>query len=272
MHAPNWRLGCVSYLNTRPLVHQIENYLPGVELIEAVPAALAEMLESDRVDVALCPAIDYQRSKSQWKLLPATVIACNGPTLTVRAYARIPFEHVNHVAVDTESHTSVALLRIILQRQFGRTITLHPLNRSQPDEPAIMLIGDKVVTDPPDPQVYRYELDLGAQWKQLTDLQFVFAGWMAKATCVAQRDDWDVLAMALRQCALDNLRELSPLIDRYARAYGWPEDQARLYLGQLLRYPFNDRKMQSLQRFYSEAAAMRIIPHRRELRMIPISA
>ena len=41
---------------------------------------------------------------------------------------------------------------------------------------AVLLIGDKVVTDPA--IGYDYQIDLGAMWYEMTGLPFVFAAWV----------------------------------------------------------------------------------------------
>ena len=43
---------------------------------------------------------------------------------------------------------------------------------------AMLLIGDKVVTR--EPRGMGFQLDLGAAWKELTGLPFVFAVWMVR--------------------------------------------------------------------------------------------
>ena len=43
------RIGCVSYLNTVPMIEGLE-LLPEAELVKAVPAKLVSMLERDEVD------------------------------------------------------------------------------------------------------------------------------------------------------------------------------------------------------------------------------
>ena len=42
---------------------------------------------------------------------------------------------------------------------------------------SVLLIGDKVVTDAPPEERYPYQMDLGAAWKELTGLPFVYAVW-----------------------------------------------------------------------------------------------
>ena len=49
------RIGAVTYLNTKPLIHQLEQLAPEAELILDLPSRLADRLEQGELDVALIP-------------------------------------------------------------------------------------------------------------------------------------------------------------------------------------------------------------------------
>src|SRR5437870_4538763 len=106
------RVASVSYLNARPLIHGLGDD-GDVDLHLDVPSRLLEGLRRQRFDVALLPVIDYQRMEGL-RLVPAGGIGCDGLTLTVRLFSRVPISEIQTLACDTESHTSVALARIIL--------------------------------------------------------------------------------------------------------------------------------------------------------------
>ena len=106
------RIGSVSYLNAKPLIYGLEEEKDlRVEL--AVPAKLLEGLRSGAYDVALLPVIDFQRMEGL-RVLTSGGIGCDGPTLTVRIFSKAPIEQIKVLACDTDSHTSVALARVIL--------------------------------------------------------------------------------------------------------------------------------------------------------------
>ncbi|MEM9083757.1 MAG: MqnA/MqnD/SBP family protein, partial [Planctomycetota bacterium] len=176
------RLGAVSYLNTLPMIEGLGK-LAEVTLTLTPPSELASMLERDEVDLALASSIDYQRSSIPLAILPVGMIGSSGPTLTVRLFSRVPIEDLKTVACDVDSHTSVTLLRIVLQQQHGLSPELLPFdadalehrhNAADDDWPeSLLLIGDKVVTASPPAIVYPHQLDLGEAWKDLTGLPFV---------------------------------------------------------------------------------------------------
>ena len=149
------RIGCVSFLNAKPLIHGLETRAD-LSIQLDVPSHLLKQLETSVVDIALCPVIDYQRSGCPLEMVPAGGICCQGPTLTVRLFSRVPFEEITHIHTDTDSHTSIALLKIILSQQYGLTPKIQPYiadnttpNAAASPPQAILLIGDKVVNTPP---------------------------------------------------------------------------------------------------------------------------
>lgn len=278
------RIGCVSYLNTVPLIEGLDR-VEGLELVRAAPAMLAGMLERGEVDIALASLVDAARSRVGLSLLPAGMIGCDGPTFTVRLFSRVPFERVTRVHADTESHTSVVLCRVVLKKKFGVEASVVDFDaregvevgagaparggqapRARSDEPragagapeTLLLIGDKVVTCAPEHALYPHELDLGGAWKELTGLPFVYAAWMCRG---AEAGDERI---ALGALLLDRQRRRNALrLDWIAEVRGpehrWPADLARTYLRGHLRYEVGDRERQAAERFLSEAAAMGLI-------------
>src|ERR1700722_2889150 len=106
------RVGSVSFLNAKPLIHGLEKD-DAISLRLDVPSRLLGGLQSHRLDVALLPVIDYQRLAGL-RMLTAGGIASDGPTLTVRIFSPEPISKVTTLACDTDSHTSIALARILL--------------------------------------------------------------------------------------------------------------------------------------------------------------
>ena len=53
------RIGAVSYLNTKPLVHGLAELAPRIEIVYDLPSRLADELAAERLDVALIPSVEY---------------------------------------------------------------------------------------------------------------------------------------------------------------------------------------------------------------------
>lgn len=247
------RIGSVSFFNARPLIHGLENQ-PGLELSLDVPSRLLTDLAEHRFDVALLPIIDYQRMPGL-KLVPSGGIGCDGPTLTVRVFSRVPIERVRSLACDTDSHTSVALARILFAESYGVNPEFVDWNVHEQDRPrtdAVLLIGDKVVLD--EPKDYAHQIDLGGSWKAMTGLPFVFAAWVARNGV-----DLGDLPLRLERARHEGLLHVDEIVERHARPRGWPAAIARQYLTSFLRFDIGDRQLEAIRLFHALAARRGII-------------
>jgi chorismate dehydratase len=240
------RVASVSFLNARPLIYGLENH-EDLEMTLAVPSRLLELLRAAACDVALLPVIDYQRLAGL-QIVPSGGIGCDGHTLTVRIFAQQPIAQTRVLACDPDSHTSVALARIILAERFGLRPEFIDLTRAsgRPGE-ARLLIGDKVVCE--EPVGLEHQLDLGHAWKEMTGLPFVFAVWTARAGCNL-RD----LPQRLQEAKQQGLAQVSELIQRYAVPRGWPPGVALQYLTVYLRYDIAQPQLRSIRLFHELAA------------------
>lgn len=252
------RIACVRYLNTVPLIEGLEK-LPSIELLPTVPARIAGTVESGEADLGLVSMIDATRTRRPLALVPAGMIGCDGRTLTVRVFSRVPLERVRSLHADTDSHTSVALARILLDRSFGVRPEVVAFEARDPDwasgPETVLLIGDKVVTDAPPADRYPHQLDLGDAWKGLTGLPFVYAMWMCRADRAGEQVIATGAAVLDRQRRRNRMR-LDWIVARHASAHRWPEDLAREYLGTLLRFEVGEREREAVERFVSEASAL----------------
>ena len=251
-------MGSVSFLNAKPLIYGLES-APDIELGLDVPSRLLDDLRAARFDVALLPVIDYQRMPGL-KVLTSGGIGCDGPTLTVRVFSPVPVERIRVLACDTDSHTSVALARVLLAERHGVRPEFVPLDRVPAGGAAgaaavgvaRLLIGDKVVCE--EPAGLPHQLDLGEEWKSLTGLPFVFAAWMARPG-VALGD----LPGRLEAAKRAGLAHVDEIVRRYAVPRGWPPAQAERYLTDYLKFDIGPRQVEAMRLFHRLAAEHGVI-------------
>jgi chorismate dehydratase len=274
------KLGAVKYLNTLPLIEGLE-LAREVSITSAAPAKLGPMLTRGEVDIALASIVDYMRggddaSPKRLVLLPVGGIGCDGPTLTVRLFSKVPLEQVRVIHADTDSHTSVLLARLLLEDfvhargvegkmgQDGRIGIVDYDARERVSIGAnaggsavehesqwpqtLLLIGDKVVVDSPPAVRYPYQMDLGEAWKAWTGLPFVYAMWMCAADDVA-RPEFIVAAQLLHRQRLRNTHRIEWLIDKAVDERRWPRDLAQAYVTEYLRYEIGSRQKAGVERF-----------------------
>jgi chorismate dehydratase len=251
-----FRIGSVSYLNAKPLIHGLDRQ-PDLDVQLDVPARLLDGLASQRFDVALLPVIDYQRLPDL-RIVPSGGIGCDGAALTVRIFSPLPIQQITTLACDIESHTSVALARIILSRQYG--IAPNLIDLAQPTGGAMLLIGDKVVTH--EPPAMPHQLDLGAAWKELTGMPFVFALWIARP-----RVELGDLPQRLQLAKQQGLANLQSIVDTYALPAGWPRDLALQYLSDNLKFDVGPAQLDAIRLFHDLAAQHALIPSPRPLQL-----
>ena len=246
-------VGSVSFLNAKPLIYGLEAEA-GLRLSLDVPSRLLDGLLDARYDVALLPVIDYQRMPGL-RLLTSGGIGCDGATLTVRIFSPVPVEQIRTLACDTDSHTSVALARVVLSRLYGVKPRFVDLAAGVvKGDTALLLIGDKVVCE--EPQGLPHQVDLGEAWKRLTGLPFVFAAWIARDGV-----DLGMLPERLALARRDGLAHLDEIIARHAVPRGWPAEVARRYLAEHLKFDVGPDQLRAIRLFHQYAAEEGVTGH-----------
>ncbi len=244
---PPIRIGCVSYLNAKPLIYGLES-ASNLRLSLDVPAKLIDGLRDELFDVALLPIIDVQRL-ANLRILTSGGIGCDGPTLTVRIFSRVPMSEISTLACDTHSHSSVALARVLLAEMHDRHPEFVGFDHGHPSgsPQAILLIGDKVVCE--EPKGFEYQVDLGEAWKKMTGMPFVFAAWVS-------RDGVQLgnLPDQLRESKVQGMAHLREIVERDAVPRGWPADLAMRYMTEYLKYDIGPRQLQAIRLFHQLAA------------------
>ncbi|QDV48627.1 Chorismate dehydratase [Gimesia fumaroli] len=178
---PPIRVGAVSYLNSKPLIEDLEDLAENAELMLDYPSLLADDLATGRIDVGLVPSIEVIRNPD-YEVISNACVATQGPVLSVKMYSRVPLGHIKRLALDMGSRTSATLVRIMLAEQYGVFPEVEPLPIEQTIEgtqaDAILLIGDRAIHTPETEFVATW--DLGEEWLRWTGLPFVFAMWAVR--------------------------------------------------------------------------------------------
>lgn len=256
---PKWRLGVVSFLNARPLIAGLEGD-PRFELVFDVPARLPARLEAGEFDAALVPVIDLVAEGRDWQIISDACIGCDGETLTVRVFSRVPPQEIQTLHVDGDSHTSVALARVLWKETYGRELNVLPYSGSETvaECEAVLLIGDKVVGH--SLIEYETETDLGSAWKSLTSLPFVFAAWAGP-----RGGDVSELAVHLSAARDQGVASSAMIAEDVAPGLGWPVTLAKRYLATRLKFDLGQRQREGMTRFLELATRENLVPPNREL-------
>src|SRR5271170_4035694 len=113
------RIASVEYLNTAPLVWGFtEGPLQGkYDITFSVPSQCAEALRGGDADVAIIPAVEYQRIDNL-TVLPGMSIAAAGEVRSILVVAKKPIELAKRIALDSSSRSSAALVRILAKEKW----------------------------------------------------------------------------------------------------------------------------------------------------------
>jgi len=254
------KLGCLPYLNVRPLVYTLERACPerrrrsglpeGWELTYAPPSELARMLAAG--EIAAAPVSSFACFlNTDLEICPDICIAADGPVRSVLLLSRVPVGRIERVALDTSSLSGAAMIRIILQEahglrpEFVRFRMQDPLAPIPPHADAALLIGDPAMLCPKDGLVV---LDVGVEWKNLTGLPAVFAVW-------AGRQMTGGLISLLREAKRVGLGLLPEIAREESARLGLSYEACHEYLAEVISYDMGERERESLEVFRQKAAA-----------------
>jgi len=175
------RVGAVSYLNTKPLLYGIKRsgLMDKIDLIEEYPSRIATMLVEDKIDVGLVPVAIIPKLK-EYHIITDYCIGAEGKVASVCLFSEVPMEQIEKVLLDYQSRTSVNLAKVLLKRYWKKEVVLEDakedFRKFIGGTVAGVVIGDRALVQT---KKSKYVYDLGAEWKAMTGLPFVFAAWVA---------------------------------------------------------------------------------------------
>ncbi len=257
------RIGAVNYLNTKPLICDLDQLAPEADLILDLPSRLADRLAAGELDVALIPVIEYFRAGT-YSAVPNISIATRGPVLSVTLFSRKPWPEIRRVALDEGSRTSAALTQILLRKRHGITPEVIPLpldrDAEDADADAVLLIGDRAMRACLPGMDFAF--DLGREWHDWTGLPFVYALWAVRAGA-----DLGGVEAALHEAKRRGVRKAGVIAQREAPGLGLDAGYCRRYLADILHFDLGPRELEGLARYHALAAEIGLAPRGGEVRM-----
>ena len=223
------RLGVVPYLNALPLYWTLRDQC---EITKAVPSQLAKQLESGAVDVALLPIADFLRGAGEG-IVGDAIIGATREVRSVLLFHRKPISQIQSIALDSSSHTSVNLLRVLCAdfwKIWPRFEDRAPdLEAMLSNCDAALLIGDPALQAARKSGDWQI-LDLASAWHEFTGKSFVFAAWIAREGLENRENLADFL-----NSARDEGRSLIPQIAAQSHE-NLPIETVESYLTQAIEF------------------------------------
>jgi chorismate dehydratase len=260
------RIGCVKYLNARPLIHGGEG-----DVDFDHPSALCNKLAAGKLDVALVSSFEFLRNPI-YRIVDDVSIASDGPVYSVVVAHRGEIDQIEEIELDPASETSVNLLRCLIAelglppRLVRRSRTAWPTAAElKTSRRARLLIGDQAVRFR---QQYASEFsfwDLGERWQKSVGLPFVYALWLIRP----EVSDPKEIANRLRNLRDGNLANLDELIAELVVGIADPGAQKELtrkflsrYYRENLRFSFGEKEKEGLQIFANSCIKHGLLPKR----------
>jgi chorismate dehydratase len=227
-----------------------------IELVEAVPARCGEMLAQGLVDVALVPAIEYQRIPDL-VVVPGVCVGSREKVRSVNLVSKLDdLKDISRVALDESSRTSATLVKIIFREFLGfepEWVSSAPdLKRMLAENDAALIIGDPGMTFSP----HHFKIfDMASLWRRHTGRGFVFAMWMIGPTASAEARAIDFVA-----ACREGIARTEEIIDFYQPLLGLPREALQKYLGENLSFGIDDDLSAGLDLYYKLAYKHNLIP------------
>jgi len=291
------RISVVEFLNTAPLVWGFtDGPLQGrYDLSFHVPSQCAEALRSGQVDVAIIPAIEYQRMDGM-VVLPDMAVAAKGEVRSILVLAKRPIDMARRLALDTDSRSSVALTRLLCRNLWR----INPEFIDAPPDPSAMLaeadaallIGDPalrvrlmvdalgksagnlVASKQPDgstccgganelpvPGVDTlFVYDVAQQWREMTGKPCVLAVWVGRREVITPEVVVDF--QASKQYGLSHIGEIA---EAAALKLELPPRALEIYLRDHIDFSLDAENVAGLQLYFRMAADAGLIPRAKSI-------
>jgi len=241
------RIGCVKYLNARPLVHG----WPGPVVFDD-PSVLSRQLARGDLDIALVSSFEFLRNPI-YRVIDAISIASDGPVYSVIVAHRGRISEIEEIALDLASQTSAKLLHCLLA-ELGIGARLFNTTAEKPNC-SRLLIGDQAIRFRSEHQSEFQFWDLGDAWKRLVDLPFVYALWLARPEVA----DVQPIAEKLRALRDKNLRNIDDLA---AGQNDFPPHFCHRYWRENIRFRFGQQEKEGLRAFADLCFRHDLLPKR----------
>lgn len=286
------RISIVQYLNTAPLVRGFTHGpLQGkYDLSFTVPSLCAEALRGGEADVAIIPAVEYQRIPGLI-VLPDLSIASKERVRSLLVLSKVPIRRAGSIALDNSSRSTQALVRILCDFRWNiepRSTQAGPdAAEMLKDSDAALVIGDPALriavaaetrANPgPDgewlcegktagiPSVERLHVyDVVREWWHMTERPAVLAVWAARPEAATPELSADFSA------SLDfGLAHLEEICAEASRELQLPERELLLYLRTNIDYSLDAENTKGLLTYFGHCSRLGLIEGMRPLIFAP---
>jgi chorismate dehydratase len=236
--------------------------LDGVRL--CAPAELADALHRRELDAGLVPVAEVLLH-DQYDIVAGIGVVSRGPVRSVFLAHRVPIAKIRRVAVDPNSRSSAALLRVVLQCRYGLAPEYYPRanGATLAEHEAMLVFGDEAVAVA-GREGFTPALDLGEEWTEWTRLPFVYAVWAVQTDRSQESGVRSRLARRLQEAKAAGLAHLEDVVRHSTEG---TEGRRRDYLTRCIRYDLGEAEKAGIRKFQEYLVELKLV-ERHELRFI----
>ncbi|MBW2654557.1 MAG: menaquinone biosynthesis protein [Deltaproteobacteria bacterium] len=180
-------MGKISYINASPVFYGLDHGLlpPWLKMVSDVPSVLNQKLITGQIKISPISAAFYAMNHRELLLLPDLSISCNGRVLSVILASNYEIDNLEgkKVMFSQDSASAASFLKMIFnQRKVSPLYEVGSVTHCQmvsKSVDAVLVIGDTALKHPWG-QAFKYRIDLGQLWYEMTQLPFVFAVWAVR--------------------------------------------------------------------------------------------
>ena len=239
------RIGCVRYLNSRPLIAPYDG-----PVVLDHPSVLAAALERGELDVALVPVFEALRLPG-YVAVDGVSISSLGPVWSVILAYQGALSAIRQVALDPASRTSVHLCKLFFA-EGGASIPEY-VPEPAPPGAARVLIGNQAIAFRELHGGQYQILDFGEEWTRRTGLPFVFAVWLIRP----EVQDPGRVAAAFREIARRGRAQIPEIVARHREHHA---EFALRYLTEYIRFDLGAAEKEGIEKFRSLLCKHALLP------------
>lgn len=175
------KVGAVNYINTKPLIRGFEQGMmkEEIELLINYPSRIAAELISNEIEIGLVPVAVIPQLK-EYHIISDYCIGAVGCVASVCLFSDVPLQNIKTIYLDYQSRTSVELLKILVKDYWKLDVQFKNAEEGYisqiKDTTAGLIIGDRALEQR---RNFAFIYDLAEEWKNFTQLPFVFAAWVS---------------------------------------------------------------------------------------------
>lgn len=301
------RVSVVQYLNTAPLVWGFtDGPLRGkYELSFTVPSQCAEALRMGGADVAIIPAIEYQRIPGL-VILPDLAIASKKMVRSLLLISKSPITDGMRIALDSSSRSTQALTKILCKKHWREEPEFVEMAPNLPEmlekADAALLIGDPALAvslqmerasesegegpsravcqgseerphNPPHPVWITHPEDIGLSFRGRVFVYDIVEQWRTMTGFPAVLAVWAARAEAVTSELIEDfqrsrdlgMEQIPAISNEWAVKLGLPATKLEAYLRENIDFRLDAENLAGLRRYFAEAAELELIAEAKTL-------